>query len=59
MPKIFNLQVGEKMIPTSSLTYDDLVILFKQYINKNNIIPKIEIVVLKIIYQVIVKFKKF
>lgn len=42
MPKIFNLQVGEKMIPTSSLTYDDLVILFKQYINKNNIIPKIE-----------------
>ena len=23
MPKIFNLQVGEKMIPTSSLTYDD------------------------------------
>lgn len=34
MPKIFNLQVGEKMIPTSSLTYDDLAILFKQYINK-------------------------
>lgn len=34
MPKIFILKVGDKEIRSSELTYNDLVVLFKQFIDK-------------------------
>lgn len=42
MPKIFILKVGDKEIRSSELTYNDLVVLFKQFIDKNNRTPKLE-----------------
>lgn len=39
MPKIFILKVGNRDVPTSKLTYDDLTELFKQFIQKENRTP--------------------
>ena len=42
MPKIFILKIGNKDIPTSKLTYEDLTELFKQFIKKENRTPSME-----------------
>ena len=39
MPKIFILKIGNRDVPTSKLTYDDLTELFKQFIQKENRTP--------------------
>lgn len=39
MPKIFILKVENRDVPTSKLTYDDLIELFKQFIQKENRTP--------------------
>lgn len=39
MPKIFILKIGDKDVPTSKLTYEDLIDLFQQFIKKENRMP--------------------
>lgn len=39
MPKIFILKIGNKDVPTSKLTYEDLTCLFQQFIKKEHRTP--------------------